>query len=336
MKVVFFGTPQFAVPSLEALLAEPTLEVIAVVTQPDKRRGRGNQLTPPEVKKVALENQLPVWQPKRVKKSRQTINQLIETNADAFVVVAYGQILSQEILQIPTLGCINVHGSLLPQYRGAAPIQWSIYNGDRLTGVTTMQMDEGMDTGPMLLKATTPIGLLDNAEQLGAILAKLGADLALETLAKLEKGHIQAIAQDNSGATYAPLIQNHDYEIDWSKTAITIHNQIRAFYPNCFTNLGDKYLKINATIPVDPEYFNELPKKYKKIEQNWANLAHLTGKPGEIVALVKSLGPVIQTGKGLLLLREVQPAGKKTQSGWDLVNGARLTVGDQVGPQERG
>lgn len=329
MKIVFFGTPEFAVPSLEALLAESTIEVIAVVTQPDKRRGRGNQFTPSPVKKLALEHQLPLWQPKRVKKSSATLQQLQEASADVFVVVAYGQILSPAILQMPRLGCINVHASLLPEYRGAAPIQWSIYHGCSQTGVTTMLMDEGMDTGAMLLKATTPIGFLDNAEQIGAILATQGANLATETLFKLEAGEINPIPQDHSQATYAPLIQNSDYLLDWSKTAIALHNQIRAFFPNCVAKLQGKDLKILGTIPLGEDYFTQLPPPYKKLEQQWSNLANLKGEPGEIVAIVKGIGPVIQTGEGLLLLREVQPAGKRPQSGWDLVNGMRLTVGEK-------
>jgi len=153
MKVIFFGTPQFAVPSLENLLNHPDFEVVAVVTQPDKRRGRGNELIPSPVKNVALAHQLPVWQPQRVKKDPETRNLLRQAQADAFAVVAYGQILSQEILDMSKLGCINVHGSLLPKYRGAAPIQWCLYNGEMETGIATMLMDAGMDTGAMLLKA---------------------------------------------------------------------------------------------------------------------------------------------------------------------------------------
>ena len=174
MQVIFFGTPQFAVPSLERLLLRPEFEVLAVVTQPDKRRGRGQRTIPSAVKKVALEHQLPVWQPQRIKKDAETLAKLKQASADAFVVVAYGQILSPEILAMPKLGCINVHGSILPKYRGAAPIQWSLYHGETETGVTTMLMDEGMDTGAMLLKAYTPVGLLDSAHQVAARLASGG------------------------------------------------------------------------------------------------------------------------------------------------------------------
>ena len=230
MKIVFFGTPQFAVPTLRKLLEHPDTEVVAVVTQPDKRRGRGSKTQPSAVKQLALEHEVPVWQPKRIKRDRETLDNLQATQADAFVVVAYGQIFSSEILNLPRLGCINVHGSLLPQYRGAAPIQWSIANGDRTTGITTMLMDVGMDTGDMLLKTETEIGLLDNALDLAVTLSNQGADLLLETLLKLEQA-ITPIPQDDDRATYARLIEKSDFAIDWSNKAIDIHNQVRGFFP---------------------------------------------------------------------------------------------------------
>ncbi len=328
MQVIFFGTPQFAVPSLERLLLTPEFEVLAVVTQPDKRRGRGQQTIPSAVKKVALEHQLPVWQPQRIKKDAETLAKLKQASADAFVVVAYGQILSPEILAMPKLGCINVHGSILPKYRGAAPIQWSLYHGETETGVTTMLMDEGMDTGPMLLKAYTPVGLLDNAHQVAAKLASGGADLLVETLLKLERQEIQPIPQDSFQANYAPLIQKSDYALDWSGAAIALHNQVRGFFPNCVASFGGKALKILATVPLGEAYWSQLPQKLQKLEQQWKALSSLTGHPGEIAAIVKNMGPIVQTGEGLLLLREVQLAGKRPQSGWDFVNGTHLSVGE--------
>lgn len=328
MQVIFFGTPQFAVPILERLLVHPEIEVTAVVTQPDKKRGRGNQMMPSPVKKVASLHQLPVWQPKRIKKSTETRTRLKEAAADVFVVVAYGQILSPEILGMPKLGCLNVHGSILPKYRGAAPIQWSLYHGDRETGITTMLMDEGMDTGDMLLKAYTAVGLLDNAHQIGAKLANLGADLLIETLPKLERQEIQPIPQDDSSATYARLIQKSDYAIDWSCSAIAIHNQVRGFFPNCFASFRGQTLKIVATVPLGEIYWSELPPELNILPQKWSELSSLTGNVGEIVSTIKNLGLVVQTGEGLLLLREVQLAGKRPQSGWDFVNGTRLSVGE--------
>ncbi len=331
MKIIFFGTPLFAVPTLEKLLAHPEIEVMAVVTQPDKRRGRGNKLIPSPVKSVALTHNIPVWQPRRVKKNAETLNLLRQANADVFVVVAYGQILSAEILDMPKLGCVNVHGSILPKYRGAAPIQWSIYHGEAETGNTTMLMDVGMDTGPMLLKSVTPIGLLDNAVSIAEILAKDGADLLVETLRKLENREIEPIPQDDSLATYAPLIQNSDYEIDWSRSALDIHNQVRGFFPNCFTSFRSQSLKVMATVPVGAEYWSVLPPELHKLEKSWSSESEVSGTVGEVVKVIKGLGPVVQTGAGCLLLWQVQLAGKKAVSGWDFANGTRLAVGEVIG-----
>lgn len=331
MKIIFFGTPQFAVSSLEKLLHHPELEVVGVVTQPDKRRGRGNELSPSPVKSVAMAHQLPVWQPERVKKSAETLAQLRQAEADFFVVVAYGQILSQEILDMPKLGCINVHGSILPKYRGAAPIQWCLYHGETQTGITTMLMDAGMDTGAILLKKDTPIRLLDNAHHLSETLADLGANLLVETILKLKHQDIKPIPQDNSQATYASLLQKSDYLIDWSRSAIDLHNQIRGFIPNCIASFREKPLKIIATAPIAPSYFSQLPPDLQGLAQDYSSLSEYSGNPGEVINITKGIGPIIQTGGGLLLLREVQMSGKKVQSGWDFANGFHLEVGEVLG-----
>ncbi|GAB4384760.1 MAG: methionyl-tRNA formyltransferase [Elainellaceae cyanobacterium] len=334
MKLIFFGTPQFAVPSLERLLNDPAFEVLAVVTQPDKRRGRGKDLSPSPVKAVALEHQLPVWQPRRIKKDAEVLEELRATSADAFIVVAYGQILSQEILDMPRLGCINAHGSLLPAYRGAAPIQWSLYHGEAETGITTMLMDAGMDTGPMLLKSTVPIGLLINAADLAGILSMQAADLLVETLVALEQGLVEPTPQDHNQATYAPLIQKQDYQLDWSRSAIALHNQVRGFYPNCITQFREASLKILATLPLQVSDL-ELPDELQTLNQTWDTAMPPEAQPGTVVNLVKGQGAVVQTGQGYLLLREVQPAGKRSQSGWDFVNGFRLQVGEQLGEEKQ-
>lgn len=328
MKVVFLGTPEFAVPCLQCLLEHPEFQVVAVVTQPDKRRGRGNQLMPSPVKVVASQYGLPVWQPHRVKKDSDTLALLKATEADVFVVAAYGQILSQEILDMPQLGCVNVHGSILPKYRGAAPIQWCLYYGDQETGITTMLMDAGMDTGAMLLKAYSGITLLDNAEMLAERMAEIGADLLLETLLKMKWGSIEPIPQDPAEATYAPLIKDENYQLDWSKAAIEIHNQVRGFYPNCVAKFRNNSVKISATVPLGPAFWFQLPPDLRRLEQDWASLSQLSGQPGEVVKVVKNLGPVVQTGAGLLLIRELQLPGKKMQSGWDFSNGTRLVAGE--------
>jgi methionyl-tRNA formyltransferase len=286
------------------------------------------------VKAVALAHQLPIWQPKRVKKNSETLTQLRQASADVFVVVAYGQILSQEILDMPKLGCINVHGSILPKYRGAAPIQWCLYHGETETGITTMLMDAGMDTGAMLLKAYTPIQLLDNAHELAQTLADLGADLIVETLLKLGRQEIQPIAQDDSQATYAPLIQKQDFCLDWSRSALELHNQVRGFFPNCVASFRDKSLKIIATAPLTEAYSSQLPPELNVLEQVKDTLSAKSGRPGEVMSIVKGTGPIIQTGEGLLLLRDLQLAGKRAQKAWDFANGMRLTVGEVLGNGE--
>ncbi|MBD2136075.1 methionyl-tRNA formyltransferase [Anabaena sp. FACHB-1237] len=330
MKIVFFGTPDFAVPTLERLIQDENFQVSAVVTQPDKRRERGNKMTPSPVKILAINHHIPVWQPERIKKDVETLTKLKQLEADIFVVVAYGQILSQKILNMPKFGCVNVHGSILPQYRGAAPIQWCLYHGEAETGITTMLMDRGMDTGDMLLKATTFINPLDNAETLADRLAVIGADLLIETALKLENQEITGISQDHNLATYASLITKNDYNLDWWRTAIALHNQIRGFYPHCVTRFRNQPLKIMATIPLETEYIQALPQQLQDKIHKTANLSTISGEPGEIVAIIKGVGAVVQTGLGLLLLLEVQLTGKRPYSGWDFVNGSRLVLGEKL------
>ncbi len=305
-KVVFFGTPEFAVPSLQQLLAHPNLVVSAVVTQPDKRRGRGSQLIPSPVKQLAEQQKIPVWQPARIKKHPETLDYLSNCGADFFVVVAYGQILSQSILDMPRAGCINLHGSLLPKYRGAAPIQWCIYHGETVTGNTTMLMDAGMDTGAMLLKQELTIAPDETAPQLASRLATAGADLLVTTLEQFST--ITPIPQDPSLATYAPLITKADYELNWSRAAIALHNQIRAFFPNCVTSLRGQAVKIIST----------------KVPEPTASAA----EPGQIIQILKNQGILIQTSGGQLLVTHMQLPGKPIQSAVDIANGLRLQPGE--------
>ena len=312
MRVVFFGTPDFAVPTLERLLAQPDFEVVGVVSQPDTRRGRGNQVSPSPVKAIAqkfdLNPNLKIWQPDRLKKDQAVLAELTAIDADVFVVVAYGQILSKKILNMPKHGCINVHGSLLPKYRGAAPVQWAIANGEKFTGITTMQMDAGIDTGAMLLKAELEILPEDNTDTLSAKLANLGADLLIDTLRRLET--ITSEVQNDADSCYSPMIGREDWELDWNLEAIALHNRIRAFYPNCYTEYRGQRLKVTKT----------------EVMAEDGNLDQVR----EVVEVRKGKGFVMQTGKGLLLITEVQPAGKKLQSGWDFVNGARIAIGESL------
>ncbi|MBQ3442340.1 MAG: methionyl-tRNA formyltransferase [Selenomonadaceae bacterium] len=227
LKVIFMGTPDFAVPSLAALIDKA--EVLCVVTQPDRPKGRGHKLLPPPVKVFAEENNLRVIQPVKVK-APEIVAQLAELKPDLITVVAFGQILSQAILDIPRLGCINVHASLLPKYRGAAPIEWAIINGEQVTGITTMQMNAGLDTGDMLLKSEVQIPDDMILPELRERLMTVGADLLLKTLYKLQNGELQPVKQDDSLSTYAPLLKKDTGLIDWQRPAREIHNLVRGLY----------------------------------------------------------------------------------------------------------
>ncbi|QUS61025.1 methionyl-tRNA formyltransferase [Synechocystis sp. PCC 7339] len=326
MKIIFFGTPNFAVPTLQGLLGQGDIDVLAVVSQPDRRRGRGSKLIPSPVKEVAMRAGVPVWQPELVKKCGETLAKLKNCQADFFVVVAYGQLLSPEILAMPRLGCVNVHGSLLPKYRGAAPLQWAIANGETETGVTTMLMDKGMDTGAMLLKTSTPIGLMDNLTAIGDRLARSGAELLVQTLRELDGAQLQPTPQTEMEATYAPLLKKADFVIDWHRSALEIHNQVRGFAPACHTAWGEQILKIISTVPLGADFFPPLPEKYQDLATAYLNCSLDAGEPGSIITIIKNWGPVLQTGDGYLLLEQVQPPGKKPQSGWDFINGNRDTT----------
>lgn len=329
MRIVFFGTPQFAIPTLERLLAEPQFQVVGAVTQPDKNRGRGNKLSPSPIKELAMAHQIPVWQPARIKKDPETIAALRDLAADIFVVVAYGQILSQEILDLPARGCINVHGSLLPAYRGAAPIQRCLTDGVTRTGITTMLMDAGMDTGAMLLKYETPVSLWDNADRLAAKLAVEGANLLVDTIRDLDR--ITPTIQEHTAATAAPPIQKSEYQLDWTRSNISLHNLVRGFYPNCVATFRTQPLKILATAPLSAEFQADLSPQMQNLLPELASLDPDTSVPGTVVKIAKGLGPIVKTSSGYLLLHEVQPAGKRPQSGADLVNGTRLSVGEIFG-----
>ena len=328
IKLIYWGTPQFAVPSLERLLQAPDIEVVGVVTQPDKRRGRGGKVSPSPVKGVAMEAGLPIWQSHNIKKDQGILAELRSQRADAFVVVAYGQLLSPEILAMPRLGCINSHGSLLPKYRGAAPIQWGLYHGEPLAGITTMLMDEGMDTGDMLLNKSIEIGLLENTLDVAIRLADLSGDLLIDTLNQLDQQTITPTPQDPEQATYAPLIQKSDFSLDWSRSAIALHNQVRGFSPSCVTQFRESGLKIMATAPLGEAYAAALPKELAALTQV---MPTSDADPGSIVYIAPQQGPVVQTGDGLLLLQSLQMAGKRRQSGGDFANGLRLSVGEKLG-----
>lgn len=311
LKVLFMGTPEFSAVTLQALL-DAGYPVVGVVTQPDRPVGRGKKLQAPPVKRLALEHGLPIFQPRRLRKP-EVVAELKGLGADVTVVVAYGQILSKEALALGPLGAINVHGSLLPRWRGAAPIQRAIMAGDTETGITTMWMDEGMDTGDICLMARTPIGPEDTAGTLHDRLARMGADLLLETLRQVEAGTAPRIPQPAQGVTYAAKLERADEEIDWSRPAKALANQIRGLnpWPGAYTFGPKGSLKIWRAVPLTP--------------------SPAPGQPGQVVALRKGQGFVVAAGSGSLLVQEVQPSGKGRMDAQSFVNGGGVQVGTQLG-----
>ncbi|MCL6590863.1 MAG: methionyl-tRNA formyltransferase [Firmicutes bacterium] len=309
------GTPEFAALSLAAIL-EAQFEIVGVVTQPDRPKGRGLELKPSEVKVLAVSRNLPVWQPEEVS-GPEFLQVFASLKPDLVVVVAFGQKIPPEILFGPRLGCINVHGSLLPQYRGAAPIHWSILNGDTVTGVTTMYMDEGWDTGDIIYQETI---LIDPEENFGSLylrMGEVGGALLVKTIRDLELGVAPRIKQEHSLATKAPKLKPELQTIDWMNSARFIHNQVRmlAPTPGAGTTLNEERLKIIKT------------KIYEPIGTLGENTLEKNFSPGEIMEIVKNQGIITATGSGPLLLLEVQPMGKKVMAAWEFANGRRLKAG---------
>jgi methionyl-tRNA formyltransferase len=308
MRIVFMGTPEFAVPSLEALLKSGD-PVVGVVTQPDRPRGRGQRLSPSPVKIIAQREQLPLLQPTKMKDSAFMAN-LSSWQPDVIAVAAFGRILPPAILSLPPRGCINVHGSLLPKYRGAGPIQWAIINGETETGITTMLMDEGMDTGAMLLQEKMAIGPEDTAGSLSSRLADLGGRLLVETLARLKEGTLSPRPQDHIQATLAPLLKKEDGVINWTLPARAIANRIRGLtpWPGAYTFLKQDRWMIYRAIAMD-----ETP----------------TLAPGLITAITKDAIHVA-TGEGVLAIRELQAANGRRMPAAQYLAGHPLHTGMQL------
>ncbi len=304
-RIVFFGTPSFAIPTLRGLLEGPD-KVAAVVTQPDREKGRGRKVVESPVKELALQRDLPLLQPEKVKEEAFQ-ESLSSFQPDLVVVVAYGQILPKSILNTPAQGAVNVHASLLPKYRGAAPIAWAILNGEKVTGVTTMIMDEGMDTGDILLQREIRIRGEETCETLHERLASLGGQLLIETLAKMKEGAIRPVPQDHSKATFAPPLKKEDGRIDWRKEAGEIDRQIRAFnpWPGAFTKLDDRLLKV---------YKGEIRERPS------------TGKAGAVL-WVGSDFMEVETGKGSFLIKEIQLEGRRKMTIREFLSGHPIPVG---------
>ena len=311
MRIVFLGTPEFAVPSLRAL-AEAGHEIAAVYTQPDRPKGRGNQVFESPVKAMALQLGLPVLQPERIRRP-EAFTQLQALGAELMVVVGYGQIIPQSIIDLPRYGILNVHGSLLPKYRGAAPIQWAIANGERETGVTIMQIDAGLDTGDVLRKDATQIGGEEAAPELGSRLARMGASLLLETITDLPAGRVHPEQQDDAEATYAPILKKEDGYVNWQFSGQQIYDRLRGFtpWPGAFTIFRQMPLSLIRVRPADG-----------------IELA-----PGALAVDKKRLTVGCGDGSALELL-EVQLAGKKRMMADAFVNGYRPTPGELLGSQD--
>jgi methionyl-tRNA formyltransferase len=301
MRLIFMGTPQFAVPTLEALVSS-SHETIAVFTQPDKPSGRGERVSAPPIKEIAQEHGIQVFQPDKLKPDRPRFDSL---RPDVLVVVAYGKILPSWLFEMPRYGAINLHASLLPKYRGAAPINWAIANGESVTGVTTMRIDAGLDTGAILLQEQIAIGFQDTAPEIHNRLADVGARLVLRTLDLLERDAVTPILQDPSQATYAPMLKKTDGELNWAQTATEVYNRVRAFnpWPGTYTYLKGAALRIWQAFPIE------------------TSISHsVTG----VLTYAGSSGAIVTCRLGCLRLEEVQLANRKRILAHDFLHGIRL------------
>ena len=309
MRVIFMGTPDFSVGTLEALI-QAGHQVVLAVTQPDKPKGRGGKMQFPPVKETALEHGIPVFQPRKVREP-ENIEELRKYQADVIVVVAFGQILPREILELTPYGCINVHASLLPSYRGAAPIQWAVINGEAVSGVTTMQMDEGLDTGDMLLKTEVPLEPKETGGSLHDKLAAAGASLCVRTLKALEEGTVTPKKQGESPTAYASMLKKEMGEICWKDPAISIERLIQGLnpWPSAYTGWQDKTMKIWEAEVLEEDSGQE---------------------PGTVVRVDKD-GFLVQTGKGLLKVTALQIPGKKRMEADAFLRGYSMEPGEKLG-----
>jgi len=338
MKVLFWGTPAYAVPSLNALVAAGH-QLVGVVTQPDRRRGRGKALVPSPVKARALALGAPVFCPERIRRDGDCQRQLADLGADVSVVVAFGQILPPEVLAQPPFGCWNGHGSLLPRWRGAGPIQWCLLEGDAETGVGVMAMEAGLDTGPVLLERTIAIGLLENAQQLGARLAQLTANLLVEALPRIEAAgrgpeaerlaRLGVRPQTSEGLTTARMLEKADFQIDWSQSALAIHRRVMGLYPGATSGWRGKRLKLLATEPLVQRLAAQLsPEATALLQPPEEPGAH---PAGTVLRVVPNVGLVVATGGCPLLLRAAQLEGKGPAAGGPLLQQLQASPGDRLG-----
>lgn len=337
MRILFWGTPAYALASLDALHAAGH-ELVGVVSQPDRRRGRGGALQASPIKQRALELGVPVFTPQRIRRDDEVQAALAGLGADLSVVVAFGQILPAEVLAQPPLGCWNAHGSLLPRWRGAAPIQWCLLEGDERTGVGIMAMEEGLDTGPVLLERSLAIGLNENASRLGERLAALSGELLVEAVERIaqagEGSEAERLArlgvapQGEAGITYARLLRKEDFEIDWRAKALTIHRRIMGLHPGAWCRRGGLRLRLLASEPLIARLRDQLSGEAAQLADRWGGAQPCS--PGTVLAVVEGVGAVIASGGCPLLLREAQLEGKRPAAGTALLQQLRLQVGDNL------
>lgn len=308
IRTVFMGTPEFALPTFQGLI-ETGVNLCGVFTQPDRPRGRGKQLAPPPVKELALKHHIPIFQPEKLR-DPVAVEQLRKLQPDLIVVVAYGQILPKSVLEIPRFGCINVHASLLPRYRGAAPINKAVVNGEQVTGVTTMLMDVGLDTGDMLIKRATEIGDEETAGELHDRLSLLGREAMEETLRRLCDGTLRPEPQEEAQSSYASMMKKEDGRIDWRCSAKAIHNLVRGLspWPGAFTLWNGQMLKLARTLAEEG----------------------MAAEPGTVLS-ADADGVCIACGQGVLRVRELQLAGKKKLPADDFLRGTSLSAGARLG-----
>jgi methionyl-tRNA formyltransferase len=336
LKILFWGTPVYAVPTLDAL-HHAGHTIVGVVTQPDRRRGRGKQLVPSPVKARAEELGLPVFTPERIKRDDACKAELDALGADVSVVVAFGQILPKDVLQQPPLGSWNGHGSLLPRWRGAGPIQWALLEGDQETGVGIMAMEEGLDTGPVLLEQRIPIQLLDSSIALAERLSALTADLMVQAMPLIEAAgpgsegerlarlNVRVQAEES---TYARMLEKHDFQLDWSASALSIHRKVMGLHPGAFTQWQGKRLKVLRTEPLIERLQDQLSAEVRNLVGQWPTGGH---PPGTILAVIEDLGLVVSSSGCPLLIREAQLEGKARSTAPVLFQQLKATPGDRFG-----
>jgi len=336
LKILFWGTPVYAVPTLDAL-HQAGHTIVGVVTQPDRRRGRGNQLVPSPVKARAEELGLPVFTPERIKRDDACKAELDALGADVSVVVAFGQILPKDVLQQPPLGSWNGHGSLLPRWRGAGPIQWALLEGDQETGVGIMAMEEGLDTGPVLLEQRIPIQLLDSSIALAERLSALTADLMVQAMPLIEAAgpgsegerlarlNVRVQAEES---TYARMLEKQDFQLDWSASALSIHRKVMGLHPGAVTQWQGKRLKVLRTEPLIERLQDQLSAEVRNLVGQWPTGGH---PPGTILAVIEDLGLVVSSSGCPLLIREAQLEGKARSTAPVLFQQLKATPGDRFG-----